>query len=182
MSRRLTCRRIKRTRQRRSFTYDCHVRGLLFIPQKKRKRKDFFLLPRFCFLFFIRFFLFFNFICMIFFSLFFLFGNSQNSSIVILSLSSCFTLVKHPPHNILWLTFNPYSFDIFVISTYFITTSYSIRKFMITVIPSSPSSCRPHSATTEHKFSHNLYFQASLYTNYFINILLISVPHNLNIT
>lgn len=40
----------KRTRQRlESFSYDCHVRGLRFIP--KKRRKDLFLLPRFFFYF-----------------------------------------------------------------------------------------------------------------------------------
>lgn len=72
-----------------SFSYDCHVRGLRFIPgEKKKERKDLFLLPRFCFVsfFFVLLFIIF------FYSLsFFLFGNSQNSSIVhSFSLSSCF--------------------------------------------------------------------------------------------
>lgn len=91
-----------------SFSHDCHVRDLRFL--RKKKRKDLFLLLRFCFFFFLfRRFIYLFFIYLFFFSfylyvfslsLFFLFGNSQNSSIVILSLPSCFTLVKHPPYNI----------------------------------------------------------------------------------
>lgn len=72
-----------------SFSYDCHVRGLRFIPGEKKKKEkissfflDFVSFHFFCFIVY-DFFL---------FSLsFFLFGNSQNSSIVhSFSLSSCF--------------------------------------------------------------------------------------------
>lgn len=79
----------------KSFLYDCHVRDLRFIPKKEKRRRDLFLLPRFCFLFRFIYIFFLNFISYVFFSLFFSFRQlTILESIVILSLSSCFILVK----------------------------------------------------------------------------------------
>lgn len=115
-SKRLTCTRTKRTRQRRIFHIRLSRPRFAFsYRKKKRKRKkwkDLFLLPRFYFY------------SVSFLFLFYLYGffslslfsfrqltklehrHSLPSRHVLLSL-------KHPPYNILWLTFNPYSSDIF---------------------------------------------------------------------
>lgn len=135
-----------RTRQRRIFLIRLSRPRFTFHTEKKYEEKISFFLG-FVFISF-RFFLFLFYLYVFFLSLFFF-----SAKLTKLEHRHSFPLVMfysrgNIRHNIFWLTFNPYSFDIFVISTYFITTSYSIRKFMITVIPSSPSSCR-HSATTE---------------------------------
>lgn len=172
---RQTCTRTKRTLQPNGNLSHTIVTSeiYVFIPKKWKEEKisSFFL----GFLFFLFRFIFFKFYSYGFFlSLFFFSAKlTKLEGIVILSLSSCFILVKHPPYNIFWLTFNPYSFDIFVISTYFITTSCSIRQIhdhtVITIV-------MPPFGHHRTRSPHNLYFQASLYINYFINILLISVP------
>lgn len=156
--------RVRDTHEHRISTHTIVTAELYAIP----KREVFFLFPRFCI---------FIYLFILVFLFFFLFGNSQNSIIVTLLLVMFYSR-KTSAITYSGLTFNPYSSDIFVISTYFITTSYSISQFMFT---SSAISSYRYPATTEYIFSHILYFQASL-LNDFINILLISVPQNLNIT
>lgn len=69
-----------------SFSHDCHVRDLRFL--RKKKRKDLFLLLRFCFFFFyfvglfiyfLFIYFFFRFICMFFLFLFFFFSATHKT-------------------------------------------------------------------------------------------------------
>lgn len=83
-----------------SFSYDCHVRGLRFIPgEKKKERKDLFLLPRFCFVsffFVLLFMIFFYFLSLFFFSA----THKTRASFILFPSRHVFTLVRHPPYNI----------------------------------------------------------------------------------
>lgn len=81
-----------------SFSYDCHVRGLRFIPgEKKRKKRS---LPSSSILFR---FIFFYFIVYDFYFLFLFFFSATHktrASFILFPSRHVFTLVRHPPYNI----------------------------------------------------------------------------------
>lgn len=166
-----------------SFSYDCHVRGLRFIPGGKKKKEK---ISSF-FLDFVSFHFLFCFIVYDFYFLFLFFFSATHktrASFILFPSRHVFTLVRHPPYNITLINVLIRTLSIF---------SWFQLILLLQATPFANSwfspSYRHHHRHAAHAGKHHrtrsltdLYFQASLYTNYFINILLISVPHNLNIT
>lgn len=174
----------KRTRRRRIFLIRLSRSRFTFhTGGKKIERKDLFLLPRFCFVSFFFCFIvydFFYFLSLFFFSA----THKTRASFILFPSRHVFTLVRHPPYNITLINVLIRTLSIF---------SWFQLILLLQATPFANSwfspSYRHHHRHAAHAGKHhrtrsltNLYFQASLYTNYFINILLISVPHNLNIT
>lgn len=102
----------------------------------------------------------------------FLFGNSQSSIMVTLPLVMFYSRGEISAITYSDLTFNP-----FTLFQYFrdFNLFYYYKLYFIRNSHDKPSSSYRH-WPPPNTFSHVLYFQASL-LNYFINILLISVPH-----